>query len=628
MATSTSKTKATSDSPKWWHTVQRKLKPAGHKLAHFTLYSSVPGVLFIGSFLIARYLPNSDFSLPSEIILPIALFGILVTGFFYLYRWTFRYVFPGRSYRTATLPAQIASFLLIYALYGFNYAFPSIQKVADAILPSSFTTGFSSAITRIFVMGLVFWVVAYAIAWVFHHVKTLRGLQPLKLLVFVVCFIFIWQGAKLGVRLWTVRHQLTYSYSAQLPEKPDVAAQALSDTGTQTTSNTAGTQLPAKPNVYYLLFDRYASSETLQNVYSYNNTAFLDYLNSEGFVNRQPAYANYPFTTQSVASTLSMSYLNDLESRFKNDAGSFQTNFPYRNIIDNPPVAQVFKQNDYSYNQISSWWDVTRAGIKADNEPAKSFRLRVLGLTFWLTDLQRDIVYRSAFQPLLEKGITIGNTALIKYDLSRNPTQNFNDELQAVKDIAKNSTAQKQSNFTFAHFLSPHDPYIFNEDGSPVTYNGDRTDQDIDEYQKYTNQLIYITTRIEELISYIRTNDPNAVILFQPDEGPYPKEFRGQLSAQHYFDPKDLPNDASLKQKLGITASYYMPGIDESVVSKEITGSVNAFPFVLNHYLGYNIPYLPECNYSAGNKYVLYDFSLLTGRLNGTTDPENCKQYN
>jgi hypothetical protein len=535
------------------------------------------------------------------------------------------------------LPAHIATFLLTYALYGFNYAFPTFQKWTDAVLPSSLTTAFSSAITRILLMGVIFWAIAAAITWFIKRIRVLRNLQPLKILVFIACFVFAWQGVKLAERLWTVRHQLAYEYSAQLPAKPNRPNSSGSQSATSSAANdaiqseTTATQsditpLPAKPNVYYLLFDRYASNDTLKNIYDYDNTGFLDYLDNEGFVTRQPAYANYPFTTQSVASTLSMGYLKDLGEQFRSDAGGFQTNFPYRSIIDNAPAAQVFRQNGYHYNEISSWWDVTRDGIKADSQPAKSFHLHVLGLDFWLTDLQRDIVYRSALQPLLEKGITIGHTPIIKYDEDRNPSQNFSDEMQALKSIAQSSGKQAQPQFTFAHVLSPHDPYIFDEDGSPAPYNGDRTDQDVDEYTKYVNQLKYITTRIEDLISTIRANDPTAVVIFQPDEGPYPKDFRGSLSPGHYFDPKNL-DDESLHQKVSITASYYMPGLDADVIHQELTGNVNVFPFVLNHYLGYNIPYLPECNFSAGNKFVLYDFSLLTGRLNGTADPEGCKQY-
>jgi len=579
---------------------RRTLQPIAKRWIKKAANSSLPSVLLISSVLFARYLPNSDFSYPSEILLPIALFAVLGTAFFYFYRWTFK----GKAN-----PAHTATFLLTYSIYGFAYAFPYVQKWTDAVLPPTFTTGFSSAFTRILLLAAVFWLVAYTVDRAIRFIKPLHNLQPYKILLFAICFVFAVQAYKVADRVWQIRHQLSYSYSAELPEKPKDSTIRDSD----------------KPNVYYLLFDRYASSETLQKDYSYDNGTFMSFLDEQGFVSRQQAYANYPFTQQSISSTLSMDYLSDLESKYKDDAGTFQTAFPYRTIINDPPVAETFKQNGYTYNQVSSWWDFTRAGVKADEDPTKSFRLRILGLTFWLTDLQRDIFHRSALSPILQKGITFGSTTIIKYDQDRNPAQNFHAQIDAIETIAKDSKSQDKPQFTFAHILSPHDPYIFKADGTTADYNGDRTDQDIDEYTKYTNQLTYANTQIEQAIATIRKEDPQAVVIFQPDEGPYPKEFRGTLSEGHYFDPKNLSDD-DMRHKLGITAAYYMPGLDKDTVS-QLQTNANVFPFVLNNYLGYSIKYLPECNFSAGNKYVLYDFSVVNGRLRGTENPSDCQQY-
>lgn len=578
--------------------MRRQAKPFGKKLARFFANSSLPAILLAATLLLARYIPNSDFSYPSEIILPITLFAAVASAAFYGYRWSFR----GRPG-----PAHVATFLLVYSLYGFNYAFPYVKKWSEALLPSSLTTAFSSALARVLLLAVIFWVLAWLIDRAIRYTPRLRQLQPYKVLLFAIAFIFVVQAAKVGGRLWEVRHQLAYQPTTSLPTKPS--------------SGTAA----AKPNIYYLLFDRYASTETLQNVYGYDNSAMLDFFEQQGFSNRPTAYANYPFTQQSISSTLSMGYLSQLEERFKNDSRQFQTAFPYRSIISDPPVAQTLKQNGYRYNQVSSWWDFTRVGVEADNDPVKSYRLRVLGLDFWLTDLQRDIMHKSAFSPLLQKGLSIGDMVIIKYDQDRNPRQNFEDQLTAVRQIAEDSRQQKQPQFTFAHFLSPHDPYIFAADGSSAPYNGDRTDQDIDEYQKYTNQLTYINTRIQEMVSAIRQNDPQAVIVFQPDEGPYPKDFRGRLSADNYFDPKNL-DQTGAKHKFGITASYYMPGQDPEAVGQQLTSSVNVFPYILNTYLGYDIGYLPECNFSAGNKFTIYDFSPQTSRLQGGSEPSDCRR--
>jgi hypothetical protein len=203
------------------------------------------------------------------------------------------------------------------------------------------------------------------------------------------------------------------------------------------------------------------------------------------------------------------------------------------------------------------------------------------------------------------------------------PAANFYWQRDTVEKIAAASHDQPQ--FTYTHFLSPHDPYIFSADGTPTTYSHDRNDDGADEYVKYTNQLTYINTQYTQIITKIRAADPNAVIIIQADEGPYPKEFRGTLTKKHYFDPINLPTD-HMKQKVGVMASYYLPGVDPETVSKNMNSNVNTFRFVLSHYLGYNLPNLPDCHISTGNKFQVFNFGLLNKQLTGQDAPE-CQQY-
>lgn len=564
--------------------------------------SSLPEVLLIATLCLSRYLQNSDFSYPSEVILNIVLLGIVATVVFYLYKLILR----------NTLATHVASLLLTYGLYGFTYSFPRLQRWGDHLVPDG-ATPFTQAILQSLFLGIVFGLIGWAVGKVARR-KQLRSLPLLKLLVFVVCFIFAVQLGKVGMRIWEIRKDLAYTQptsSLQVPAA-DSPRSVASDS--------------SKPNVYYLLFDRYANAETLESVYNYDNSAFLDKLSQQGFVIRDDAYANYPFTTHSVSSTLSAGYLTEVGKEFRTSAKGFQTAFPYRKMLDNSPVTQAFKQHGYQYNQVSSWWDFTRLNPSADTNPSKSFRLRIFGKNFWLSDLQRDIVNKSILSPLLLKGVTVGDTTLMQYQLDRNPTQNFYAEMHAIKNIARASATQTKPQFTFAHILSPHDPYIFDAQGKEPTYDNNRTDNGIDENIKYTNQLTFLNTQIEKLVADIRTSDPNAVIVMQSDEGPYPKQFRGTLTAKHYYNPKDLPTDQA-RQKFGILAAYYLPGVEQQAVSQNIDASVNSFRFILNNYLGYKLPQLPDCQFAVGDKYNLYTFDLISGKLKDAAEPAACIPY-
>jgi hypothetical protein len=560
--------------------------------------TSVPEIMLIATFIMARYMTNSDFSYPSEIVLDIVLLGVLATGVFYLFKWIFRH---------RLLPAHIASLLLAYGLYGYGSGYPSLHKFAGKIIPGS-ATSFTNAILTVLILGIVFGAVGYAIDKFIRHFKALRDLPLLKFLLFVICFVFITQLGKMGLRMWDIRHFLSY-------EQPAIHLQESADASKA-----------SRPNIYYIVLDRYASDTTLSKDYDFDNSDFMDYLSSEGFVNRKDAYANYPFTMMSISSTLAMNYHTALGAEFANQSKDFQPAFPYRQILDNPPVAKALQAKGYEYNHISSWWDFTRKIPSADGEPTLSYRLRIFGKTFWLSDLQRDIVNKSILSPLLLKGMTVGHTAIIKYDLDRNPVQNFNAEISAVKKIAGGSKSENAPQFTFAHILSPHDPYIFDENGENPTYSHERDDNGVDETVKYTNQLTYLNKRIKDLIGTIRREDPKAVVVIQADEGPYPKQFRGTLTSSHYYDPITLPLE-QMRQKTGILASYYMPGVDADTLAAKIPASVDTFRFVLSQYAGYELSTLPDCNFSNGDKFHLYNYQLITGKLKGTANPAACGGY-
>lgn len=571
----------------------RKLKSAGVVFVTGVSRTSLPEILFVSTFIISHYLPNADFSYPYELVLPIALFAVLISIFFYTYRYIF-----GR-----VLTAHIASLPLAYYLYHYADLSRYAGNVFGPLLPDRLETAFTMSLLALFGAAIVFGTLAFVITKLARYKPELAlDLQITKIALFIVAFNFAFQAVVLGNFLFQARHQLAYDYkSAPVTRDSNAAVQ--------------------KPDIYYLVFDRYTGAETLKDVYDYDNSDFLNFLKEQQFVTRDNAYANYPYTMASISSTLAMNYEPEL-GRFAGD--SKQTGFPYRSILNNPPVVDTLKQNGYQYNLLSSWWDFARIGVKADREPTKSFSLHLFGHDFFQSDFSRDTINRSVLSPLLKKGIHVGNVDIVKYNRDNNPKENFESQMAALKDIY--TATYEAPQFTFAHVLLPHDPYIFSANGSPSPYNNDRNDEGADEYVKYRNQVIYANTRIKELVSSIKSSDPNAVIILQSDEGPYPKEFRGALTKDHYYDPKNLPVD-HMKQKMSILASYYLPGADQAEVASNMTSNVNAFRFVLSHYMGYDLPPLPDCHLSMGNKFSLFSYTLLNKQLTGKDASKECAPY-
>jgi hypothetical protein len=545
--------------------------------------TSLPEIMLACSFIIGRYLINADFQYPGELILPSIAFAILVTIIFFIYKKLLR----------DTFAAHVAALLLLAAFINYGYLPGWLKDMGKSILPKGWETGLGVSTTTALLLMIGCASAGLLCYWIVKRVTLVRHLQPLKVLLFVITFVFVSQLFKMTTRLIDIQPEMAYKHpSLSVPRDKNAAVQ--------------------KPDIYYLVFDRYASDQTLSDIYHYDNP-LTDFLGEQGFVTREHAYANYPFTMESITSTLDMQYHTELEKKF--GKGTYQGAFAYRAIFNNPPVAQLLKQNGYTYNQVSSWWDFTRVNIQADTHPSQSFRLRIFGKQFYLGDLERDFINQSILSAWLKQGLSIGSKTVIKYDMDNNPRQNFYNQMDALKRIAtqRHNTPQ----FTFAHVLSPHDPYVFDADGSEPKYDGARTDDGLDEFEKYKRQLTYANTQIKDMLQTIRERSPNAVIIIQADEGPYPKDFRFPLTPKHYYDPSNLALPQQ-KQKLGIIASYYMPGLDQETVKGELTSSVNAFRFVFKHYLGYQLDMLPDCTFATGDKFVIYRYEDITKAVQGS----------
>lgn len=578
-------------------TGSRKWRERSRRLLRFLANNtSLPEILFISTFILIRWWNNSDFSYPSEIFLPVITFAVLVTAVFYIYRFILG---PG-------LAAHAAALSLSYLFYVFQFVENSrFGRFAFELFPQSLSTPFTRSLVLALILGLLCGVFAWLLVKITNRFNLINQLQPYKILIFAIIFIFSLQLFRTGARLFELRHQLGYDYRASaITPATDEA-------------------LSSKPDIYYLVFDRYASSEVLKESYNFDNSEIGEFLTDQGFITRQNAFSNYPFTISSIASTMAMDYFPQLEKQFGRD-GHWQSAAPYRSVLNNPPIAQILSKHGYSYNQISSWWDFTRIGTKADTNPAQSYRLRLLNRSFFLSDLQRDIFFKSALSPWLKKGATIGSKVILKYDLDRNPSENFAAQMASLQALAARRD-KSVPQFSFAHILAPHPPYIFDENGNPPGYDGESNDNGADESLKYTEELKFVNKRLKELITYIKLNSPNSVIILQPDEGPYPKQFRGPMSPDRYYDPIELPQK-QMRQKFSIMASYFMPGVEPQEVAT-LDSSVNLFRFVLNKYFGYELKMLPNCQLSTGNKFNLYNYTVVNDRLSGGPLPAECRRY-
>src|SRR3989344_106352 len=195
------------------------------------------------------------------------------------------------------------------------------------------------------------------------------------------------------------------------------------------------------PDVYFIILDRYGSDESLKNYYGYDNEPFLKQLETRGFMVVRNSYANYIKTAHSLSSTLNMQYLTE----FAKQTGENNSDMtPLYSLLETNEVIKRFKANGYRYLHFGSWWEPTRENKFADENYSGAF----------MPEFSSNFFLSTVFYPIATKmGI---------YDLRREQWNRAKSKLKRVSQVP----LDPRNTFTFAHFLVPHPPYVFDADGS------------------------------------------------------------------------------------------------------------------------------------------------------------------
>lgn len=278
------------------------------------------------------------------------------------------------------------------------------------------------------------------------------------------------------------------------------------------------------PDIYYLIFDRYASSNTLRNTYHFDNAGFLNYLEKKGFYIASDSWANYTTTQLSLASSLNMEYLDGLVEKLGEEAEDVK---PLFTMMEDYQVWRFLKSQGYLFIHTGSWWAPTAINRYAD----KNIKIPSL------SEFAEAVYSKSIFYPI---------TSRLKIPLLNNRFNQWKrvvyqfDQLAEIPDL-------KAPTFTFGHFLITHEPFIFDQNGN---YLSEEEINGKDAKQNYKEQMMYANKKIEELVEAILSKSKNPpIIIIQSDEGPYSEDYR--KDDDNYDWSKANEVDSRYKRKNG-----------------------------------------------------------------------------
>jgi len=110
-------------------------------------------------------------------------------------------------------------------------------------------------------------------------------------------------------------------------------------------NGTAAVNQADLPDIYYIILDRYARADVLDEFYGYDNSEFIDELRDRGFYIASGSRCNYSITPSSLASSLNMEYINYLSDVFGEDSQDVNA---LLEIVANNKVARYLKTKGYS----------------------------------------------------------------------------------------------------------------------------------------------------------------------------------------------------------------------------------------------------------------------------------------
>jgi hypothetical protein len=343
------------------------------------------------------------------------------------------------------------------------------------------------------------------------------------------------------------------------------------------------------PDVYYIILDAYAREDTLLQSYQFDNSAFLDFLREKGFYIADWSQTNYLYTFLSLASSLNMNYLEELDERITPGA-------PF----DRGPIYPFLGQSIVRRNleclgyevvtfdtgfHITGWLD---ADIYISSETSAYEAIEITGR---MNAFESLLLRNSAALFLIDSATILPRFMQLN---TNSPFQQHYDQMifqfDALEQIVPSIEGPK---FVFAHILATHTPYVIGPEGEFIDSEGQFSLMDLDTDENleqvvsnYQDQVAYVNQRMERIIDEILGTSQNfPILLLQSDHGP-----------EHSED------------RIKILNAYYLPEDGHPFLYKSIS-PVNSFRVIFNYAFGSNYPLLEDLSYAS--PYETFDFELV-----------------
>jgi len=300
----------------------------------------------------------------------------------------------------------------------------------------------------------------------------------------------------------------------------------------------------SRPDIYYIIFDAYISSERLRTEFNYSNKYIDDWLTNKGFRVIPQSKSNYNFTAYSIGSIFNLNYIQNADTiGIISDREYLQA---LKLVYCNSLIPYLQKEGYQIFNY--SIFDIA-------SHPAF-----IQNIDFWrvreLFD-QYNLLYKFYHDIEYQLPRSVKNFLKNKYFVNSLENRVRTDSAILNQLLHTVSAKENGPKFVYAHFLRPHLPFFADSLGHSLA------NRPITLKDAYNHQIAWSNRVIKEIADSIFVHSQRPfVIIIQGDHGCFPKP----------QNPRDFfPNFNAV----------YFSNKDYSLIT-DSTHSVNTFRIVLN----------------------------------------------
>lgn len=379
--------------------------------------------------------------------------------------------------------------------------------------------------------------------------------------------------------LYTIINHQVKVYASQRREAPEV-----------TVLEAAG----KRPDIYYIIVDGYGRQDTLEQYYSYDNSAFINYLEEKGFYLADTSTSNYRKTILSLTSSLNMDYIQELFPDLDPNSKDYTRLFEE---LRHSAVREVLAANGYRMVTVDNGIKtaITDAEVVLapdDDDLAERVDLGGNGLAIDLNNFEGLFVETSLAKLWVDWQVRQGKSDVLNIVAVEAPYNRHRNYIQFGLNSIAETAKLEGDNFVFIHIIAPHPPFVFGPDGEQIKHNrlftiadGPYSQGSKEDYVKgYTGQVAYLNKQLMSAIdSLLAQSETPPIILLQGDHGP-----------KGFSDDNIEVNNFT--ENFAILNAYYFPSGNYSDLYPSIS-PVNSFRVVLNQYFDTDYPILEDRSY-------------------------------